>query len=180
MPARYSRRPGPPATPPPSPAPDSPAPLHVRRTRRMGTQTRRAPPGHQVRRLPHLDLTLGTPHRAGGRSRSAVGYQLRSPASLVSPVPGRMKAESCQQPGEASARRMADAAGAAGAAGEQGRMSCRAGTAIGALPSFLRLTVTPRRDGADDHHGITPTRGATDCPVRHGTGQPPRPPGCRP
>src|SRR5690349_16991617 len=32
------------ATPAPSPAPDSPAPLHVRRTRRMGTQTRRASP----------------------------------------------------------------------------------------------------------------------------------------
>jgi len=62
-------------------------------------------PGHQVRRLPHLDLALGTRHRAGGRSRSAVGYQLRSPASLVSPVRGRMKAESRQQPGEASARR---------------------------------------------------------------------------
>ena len=59
-------------------------------------------------------------------------------------------------------------------------MSCRAGTAIGALPSFLRLTVTPRRDSADDHHGMTRTRGATDCPVRHGTGQSPRPPDCRP
>ena len=117
------------------------------------------------------------PPHAGGRSRSAVGYQLRSPASLVSPVRGRMKAGSRQQPGEANARRMGDEAGAAG---EQGRMSCRAGTAIGALPFFLRLTVTSRRDGADDHYGITPTRGATDCPVRHGTGQPPRPPDCRP
>ena len=134
-------------------------------------------PDHQVRRLPHLDLALGARHRASGRSRSAAGYQLRSPASLVSPVRGRMKAGSRQQPGEASARRMGDEAGAAG---EQGRVSCRAGTAIGALPSFLRLTVTSRRDGADDHHGITPTRGATDCPVRHGTGQPPRPPDCRP
>jgi hypothetical protein len=34
-------------------------------------------------------------------------------------------------------------------------MIYRAGTAIGALPFFLRLTVTLRRDGADDHHGIT-------------------------
>src|SRR5689334_8695142 len=50
-------------------------------------------PGHPVRRLLHLDLALGTRHRAGGRSRSAAGYQLRSPASLVSPVRGRMKAE---------------------------------------------------------------------------------------
>jgi hypothetical protein len=45
----------------------------------------------------------------------------------------------------------------------QGRMIYRAGIAIGALPFFLRLTVTPRRDGADDHHGITPARRATDC-----------------
>jgi hypothetical protein len=50
-----------------------------------------------------------------------------------------------------------------GAAGEQERMICKADAAIGALPCVLRLTVTPRRDGADDHHGITPTPRAADC-----------------
>ncbi len=49
-----------------------------------------------------------------------------------------------------------------GAAGEQERMICTAGAAIGALACVLRLTVTPRRDGADDHHAITPARRATD------------------
>src|SRR6266487_4287825 len=50
-----------------------------------------------------------------------------------------------------------------GAAGEQERMICTAGAAIGALACVLRLTVTPRRDGADDHHAITPARRAADC-----------------
>ena len=40
----------------------------------MRTQTRPAPPDHRAGRLPQLDLALGTRHRAGGRSRSAVGY----------------------------------------------------------------------------------------------------------
>ena len=103
MPARYSRRPGPPGdavTVADSELIRTPSP---RRTRRMRTQTRRAPPITGSGRLPQLDLALGTRHHAGGRSGSAVGYQLRSPASLVSPVRGRMKAESRQQPGEASA-----------------------------------------------------------------------------
>ena len=64
----------------------------------MGTQTRRASPITGSGCLPQLDLALGTRHRAGGRSRSAAGYQLRSPASLVSPVRGRMKAEPVNSP----------------------------------------------------------------------------------
>src|SRR6266487_1550243 len=40
----------------------------------------------------------------------------------------------------------------------------RSGVATGALPRGRRLTAIPRRDGADDHHGITPTHRAADCP----------------
>ena len=52
MPARYSRRPGPPATPSPSPAPDSSAPLHLEERagwgRRLGGRPRS--PGQGVSR----------------------------------------------------------------------------------------------------------------------------------
>ena len=64
-PARYSRRPGPPAAPSPPPAPSSSAPLHFEERAEWGTRTRRAPPMTGSGRLPQLDLALGTRHRAG-------------------------------------------------------------------------------------------------------------------
>src|SRR6185312_7087748 len=45
----------------------------LRGTRRTGDADPAGAPDHRVRRLPHLDLALGTRHRAGGRSRSAAG-----------------------------------------------------------------------------------------------------------
>ena len=51
----------------------------------MGTQTRRAPPITGSGRLPQLDLALGTRHRAGGRSRSAVGYHFAHQHLLFHP-----------------------------------------------------------------------------------------------
>jgi hypothetical protein len=97
---------------------------------------------------------------AGGRSRSAVGYQPRSPASLPSPVRTRPR-EGRARSLALRSRRPANA-----------RRRCCWRTRTHDLHSRRRdrgaalrpgLTVTPRRDGADDHHGITPTRRAADC-----------------
>lgn len=66
-------------------------------------------PDYGVRRLPQLDLALGTRHRLGGRSGLRWAIRFAHQHLLFHPFArGRIRAEFRQLPGEASARRMGD------------------------------------------------------------------------